>query len=75
MNIQAEKLDLIQWVLQITDSKVLARLQELRAEEPVIRKGKDAFRLSSLRGKASGMSSKEIDDQLNVLREEWTRHI
>ncbi|MCF8256739.1 MAG: hypothetical protein K9J06_04260 [Flavobacteriales bacterium] len=75
MNIQTEKLDLIQWVLQLTDNRMLERLKELRMEKSAISKGKGAVKLSSLRGKASGMSNEEIDAQLNSLRDEWTRNI
>jgi|GEM_PF-3480799 hypothetical protein len=75
MNIQAEKLDLIQWVLQLTDSAVLSQLKELKSGQSSVQKSKARFKIASLRGKASPMANETIDTQLKALRDEWTRDI
>lgn len=33
MNIYAEKIALIQWLTQLTDEKIIARIKQLRAQE------------------------------------------
>ena len=33
MDIKAEKLDLIQWLLQLSDENVIAKIKELKAED------------------------------------------
>ncbi len=75
MNVQTEKLDLIQWVLTLTDRSTLDRLHALRTEKSAAKKVKSTFRLSSLRGKASGMTDTDIDAQFSSIRDEWVRNI
>jgi hypothetical protein len=71
MNIQAEKLQVIQQILQVYDETIIKKVKKLlQAKATPAKTG-----ISALRGKLKPQTNEEIDKQLKSLREEWERDI